>query len=267
LKGAENSKCRIAAFGFTSMVIAASLAFGFIPMLPGAYSDAGVWISGIVIGILMSVAIATSVLANKEGPPSLVWSMANLGLIVPIILAAIFQNEPLRITDILLLGNFILMLWMFKRGMSAAKDFFADNSPRRYAILLIAVFLSNGLLMFGFKVNEIIYPASNKACFVGALYSGAAILFLLSGIRHGLRHLRKCELKWGLMMGISTVAAVLFLQMAMKLPAIVVFPLTQGIALIGGVALMALIYKERINKFKIAGIALGLAIIVQSILR
>jgi len=57
------------------------------------------------------------------------------------------------------------------------------------------------------------------------------------------------------------------LQAAMSLPSIVVFPITQGIALIGGIVLMALIYKERINIFKVVGIILGLAVLLQSIFR
>jgi len=271
LKGAQNAECRIVPFGTVSMTLAALLAFAFIPVVQGSYSILGGWILGVVLGFLMSSAIASAILANREGPPSLVWCMANLGLIVPIALAAIFQNEPLRVSDTFLLGNFTLMLWMFKRGMRVAGDFSDGHSrPWRYVILLVVVFLCNGLLMFGFKLNEMLYPALNKACFVAAFYSGASMAFLLSGVflkRHAGLHPRTCELKWGAMTGVFTVSAVLFLQAAMCLPAIVVFPIVQGIALIGGVVLMALIYKERINKFKAVGIALGFAMIIQSILR
>jgi multidrug transporter EmrE-like cation transporter len=68
-------------------------------------------------------------------------------------------------------------------------------------------------------------------------------------------------------MGASTIAAVFLLQLAISLPAIVVFPVAQGIALIGGVVLMALIYKERINKFKVIEAILGLMVIIQAVFR
>jgi hypothetical protein len=198
--------------------------------------------------------------------------MANLGLIVPIVLAAIFHNEPLRMTDMFLIGNFILMLWMFKHGMSIANDFSDNAHPWRYIALLIAVFLCNGLLMFGFKLNEMLHPA-NKACFVAAFYCGACMVFILTWwtfwfLNRGcLILLRACELKWGVLMGASTIAAVFLLQLAISLPAIVVFPVAQGIALIGGVVLMALIYKERINKFKVIEAILGLMVIIQAVFR
>ena len=155
--------------------------------------------------------------------------------------------------------------------MNTAEDFSVKGHILRYIILLMAVFFSNGLLMFGFKLNEMLYPSASKACFVAAIYSGATIVFLLGGVflyRHNnLWHLQKCELKWGIAMGICTIASVLLLQAAMSLPAIVVFPIAQGIALIGGITLMAFVYKERINKFKATGIVLGLIVLLQAIFR
>lgn len=69
------------------------------------------------------------------------------------------------------------------------------------------------------------------------------------------------------MLGGSIGVTQILMQAAMGLPAVIVFPLVQGLSLLGGVLLLSLIYREKFNWAKLAGVGFGLAVIVLSILR
>ena len=78
---------------------------------------------------------------------------------------------------------------------------------------------------------------------------------------------RRSELWTGLLVGIATGAAVLLLLPAMGLPAAVAFPVIQGISLLGGVLLTAVVFRERLNWRKGSGLLLGLALILLAVWR
>jgi len=194
-----------------------------------------------------------------------------MGLLIPIGLAFL-MGESLRWTDAIMLLVFGLMLSAFHRGIAKADD--AINTRLWiYGLLLLAVFLGNGLLMFCFKLNQLLFPGANKASLLVAMYGSGFILFVLfSVIRHrpwrgiGSKTLIG-EVKWGVMLGAAISITQILMQSAMSLPAIIVFPLVQGLSLIGGVGLMAYVYREKLNVFKIIGIISGLIVVILSVLR
>lgn len=254
-------------FGTVFMGTAALCSLAVIPVFPGMRSIFWSWSLGAGMGLIFIAGLMFTFQANKEGPPSIVWLMVNMGLIVPIALMAIFYHEPLYLSDLLLMGTFILMLWLFRQGISTAGDF-SGGRPLYYVLLLILVFLTNGLLMFGFKLNQILYPAASKASFLASLYGSGCLLFLaVAYARHRGRLSQFHDLKWGMAAGIANVLANLFLQGAMSLPAVVAFPIMQGLSLLGGVILTGCLYRERLNGFKALGIIAGLAVVLQAVLR
>jgi len=270
MKGAQNAECRTVWFGGFGNGIALLLSLSFLPFFTGPWAVGGVWLIGIMLGGLFCAAIMLNVLANVMGPPSVAWSMANMGLLVPVVLAW-FMGEMLCRTDLMMLAAFLLMLAAFQRGMTTAKDSIKTR-PWLYGLLLAAVFLVNGLLMFCFKLNQLLFPAANKASLLVAMYGSGFFLFSLMVLRS--RHSRRSriavsgsEMKWGVMLGAAISITQILMQSAMSLPAIIVFPLVQGLALIGGVGLMAYVYRETLNYFKIIGIIFGLIVIVLSVTR
>ena len=78
---------------------------------------------------------------------------------------------------------------------------------------------------------------------------------------------RKPEWSWGLFFGFMLAATQVLMQLSMKLPAAIVFPNVQGGSLLGGVLLMAFIFKEKLNLWKAAGILLGCLVIILSVVR
>ncbi|NLF19653.1 MAG: hypothetical protein GX595_20675, partial [Lentisphaerae bacterium] len=69
------------------------------------------------------------------------------------------------------------------------------------------------------------------------------------------------------MAGMCSGLGMLLLLHGMSLPAVVAFPVSLGIALIGGVALTAILYRERLNTGKAVGWILGLILIVLVVTR
>jgi drug/metabolite transporter (DMT)-like permease len=102
-KGAQSENCRIYSFGVIGSGIACFSSLACIPFFEGPSNIAGVWIIGIVMGILFFAAMALGVYANSKGPPSITWSITNMGLLVPIAMTALFFGEALHPLDYLLL--------------------------------------------------------------------------------------------------------------------------------------------------------------------
>jgi multidrug transporter EmrE-like cation transporter len=273
-KGAQSGNCRIFSFGVIGSGIACFSSLACIPFFAGPSNITGVWIIGIVMGILFFAAMALGVYANSKGPPSITWSITNMGLLVPIAMTALFFGEALHRLDYLLLTFFILMLVSFHRGIAKAKDVSIIN-PFGYAMLMVAVFFVNGFLMFCFKLNSIYFPEANKACLLVAMYGCGFLLFTLAMLFHRQRNIRGRnigifqfpELKWGIISGVSIGITQILMQEAMELPAIVSFPVIQGLSLLGGVALTSYIYHENFNIQKTAGVTLGLAVVLLSVAR
>lgn len=271
MKGAQNANCRTAWFGSVATGIACLLSMALLPFFSGPCDSGGVWLIGIALGCLFCTVIVLGVLANSMGPPSLAWSMANMGLLIPIGLAFL-MGESLRWTDAIMLLVFGLMLSAFHRGIAKADDAI-NTRPWIYGLLLLAVFLGNGLLMFCFKLNQLLFPAANKASLLVAMYGSGFILFVLFSVIwhrpwHGIGSKTFLgEVKWGVMLGAAISITQILMQSAMSLPAIIVFPLVQGLSLIGGVGLMAYVYREKLNVFKIIGIISGLIVVILSVLR
>ena len=53
----------------------------------------------------------------------------------------------------------------------------------------------------------------------------------------------------------------------MRLPTVVVLPLTQGIGLLGGIILTTVLFRERLHPLKIIGLLVGILVLTTSIFR
>jgi hypothetical protein len=272
IKGAQHANSRPATFGSIASGIA-FLSFGLsLPFFKGSSDVTGAWIIGAVLGILSFASITMGIYANAKGPPSIAWSIANMGLLVPIAISAFYFGETLHAVDYLLLMFFILMLVFFHRGIARAKDI-SNIHPLGYGMLLLAVFMVNGLLMFCFKLNAIYFPEANKMCLLVATYGSSFLLFTAMMFfqrrkqwpEENIWVFPKNEVKWGMGLGISIGITQILMQESMVLPAIVSFPVIQGISLLGGVAFTSYIYHEIFNIQKTVGVILGLIVVLLSI--
>jgi multidrug transporter EmrE-like cation transporter len=212
-------------------------------------------------------AIPIMIAANRVSPPSLVWAMANMGLLLPIVGSSVFLHEPLRPLDAVVLALFAGMLAAFQRGTRAAGD--AHSASRtKLVLLLAAVWAVNGLLMLAFKINGAWFPEHASGRLSAVMYATAALLALSQhrGLR-GLGAIRSGEWRWGSLAGLASGTSILRLLPTMRLPAGVAFPIIQGASLLSGCLLTALAFREHLNCWKLAAITLGLAVLLLAVVR
>jgi hypothetical protein len=267
LKGAEQHQCRPRGYGLVQLGLATVLSLAVALAQGAAWSGLGMWGLGVGAGVLMYAAIPIMIAANRVSPPSLVWAMANMGLLVPIAGSALFLHEPLRPLDAVMLSLFALMLTAFHRGTQAARDM--PRESRTTSVLLLAGVLAvNGLLMLAFKLNGVCFPGQASSRLSVVMYATATLLALVQfrGWRV-LAEIQACEWRWGSGAGIASGTSILLLLPTMKLPAGLVFPVVQGASLLGGTLLTAWVFRERLNRWKLAAVVLGLAVLVVAVKR
>ena len=266
IKGAQSASCRTAYYGAAGCAVGLCCAALLLPFLPGDCRCAGAWGVGAAGGLCFAGATALNVLANRMGPPSAAWSMANMGLLVPVALGWCRGERP-EVQDFLMLLAFALMLAALNRGTAAERET-GGAAGWKYGAVLALVLLVNGLVMLTIKWNQWAYPEANKAVMLCASYAAAGLCFALqAALRHGGLRPSARECRWGALFGFALAATQVFMQLAMGLPAAVVFPVVQGGSLLGGALLMAAVFHERMNAWKAAGCLLGCLVIALSVMR
>jgi len=266
VKGAEHHGCSPAKIGALSLTTGGLVALIVAWTQTGSWLDWRLWMLGVPTGVLCYACIKTMMRANGLGPPSLPWAMANLALVVPIALSALFLKEPLCWIDGVELAAFGGMLTAFVLGSSHAKDVAIGNRGR-LILLLTLILVFNGFLMFGFKLNSLLPAEVNHSALPLVMYASGSLLSWMDELRKPRRKYLLREICWGGGMGIGNGTAILLLLVAMKLPAVVAFPIVQGVSFLGGICVTAVIFKEHLNRWKITGIILGLAVILLSVWR
>ena len=265
-KQIERAGCRPAAMPVFFLGTVALVAAAALPFVHGNWGDHGLWALALAMGLLYVMALLTMIGANQVCPPSLVWSLVNLALVVPIVLAPVLLHEAWRAVDGLLVTAFIATVWLMQRGMGNTGEVARAHGMRVW-LLLSGVFISNGLLMLGFNLKAQYWPQVGAVPFTVLVFGSGAVLGLLIGNHARRPWATDVEWQWGSAMGVAAAAANLCLLGAVVLPAVVAFPLIQGTALIGGVLLMVALFGERLNADKIGGLCCGGLVLALAMLR
>ncbi len=259
--------CRPMAFSSVFLLTAAALAGWRACCETTAWAAPRLWALGLSMGALLYATLALVVLVNRLGPASISWTLLNLSVLVPILLAPLVIGDPFLRVDILVVALFVLMILAMRRGIALGHDPI-QGSPRVFGLLLAAVFLMNGTFQFGSKLKDTFFP-DGSAAGLATLFYGSGLILALGTHAVQTRGLRFTRGEWlaGLMAGACSGIGNLLLLHGMSLPVIVAFPVTLGIALIGGVALTAVFYHERLNTSKVVGWILGLILLVLVVAR
>jgi multidrug transporter EmrE-like cation transporter len=266
-KMAGASQCRPMAFAAVFLLVATLLAGGRALVETTAWTDPRLWGLGGAMGLLLYGTLALVVRVNRLGPASISWTLLNLSILIPILLAPLLLGEAFLAVDGLLVVLFFLMLLALRRGMHGEPES-VQGPARAFWPLLLAVFLMNGAFQFGSKLKDTFFGEGSAAGLAMIFYGSGLLLALLT---HAVqtRGLRFTPQEWGigtLAGACSGIGNLLFLN-GMSLPVIVAFPVTQGIALVGGVVLTAVVYKERCNPAKALGLFLSLVVLLLAVLR
>lgn len=266
-KMAERWQCRpsvfILVFAITGGVFAGIKAFSE----PTTWLDPKLWLLGIAMGLLFDLAIYFIMQANRLGPASVSWTVLNLGLLVPIIVSPFILHETVLWLDPIIIVLFVAMLLVFARGMKNSGEV-EVGQQKRHILMLLGVFLSQGLFLLGNKIKYLLFQDANTAGLTFIVYlSGALVVLSFILIKEKRFTISGSEWKAGVLTGVCNSLGVILLLSAMSLPSTIVFPLSAAIALLGGVFLTSLIYGEKLNRMKIIAVILGLAALGLAVFR
>lgn len=262
-KIADHHQCRTSAFSRLLFTGAGACSLLVAMLNHTRWTDWRLWALGIGGGILFYLVLLLLMPAYRLGPPSVVWIVVNLGLLVPIFFARILFGEPLYwYVDSVLLGAFVLMLLAFQRGMAQASET-TRSTGTLFLFALIGVFLANGLLLTVPKVQAVLFDGKDSYGYLAIFYfSGALFTLVIDLFRRESLKPTAWEWKAGVLSGISGGIGMLLFMTATRLPAAVQYSLNGGVSLLGGVVLTAFIYRERINLMKITGLLLGTLMLI-----
>jgi multidrug transporter EmrE-like cation transporter len=258
-KQAQRQACRPEVIPVLMLGTVALVSAAAVPWAPGSWGDPVLWGLAAAMGLLYVAALHAMLVANRTCPPSLVWALANLALVVPVVAAPLFLDEPWQGLDGLLIAAFVAMLACFRRGLAHSGE--ATRAPwAQVRWPLAAVFLTNGLLMLGYKLEVRYWPEVGAVPFLVMTFGSGALLGLVARYR-ATAAIRRAEWRWGLGMGLAATVANLCILGAVVLPAAVAFPLVQGTGLVGGTVLMVWHFREPMNRAKWLGLACGLLVL------
>jgi drug/metabolite transporter (DMT)-like permease len=267
-KVADHYRCRTAGFArimFVTSGLICVIVAGVVEQT--AWGDWRLWALGLSAGVMFFLVLLLLMPAYRLGPASVVWIVVNLGTLVPILLSPLFHERLYWFFDPLLLGLFVLMLLAFQRGMAQAKET-TPATGMLFLLVLLAVFLTNGILLAAPKWQSIMFDGANRLGYLAIFYLGGAASTLVADLlrKESLPPTRN-EWKAGLLGGVSGAVGMLLFMAVIRLPAAVVYAANGGVSLLGGVLLTTLIYRERLNALKITGLALGLIVLLTAVLR
>lgn len=266
-KFAERHNCRALPFIVVFNAIAAGVSALQLLYAHTQWNNPRMWLLSISLGALLYTAIRLLTFLNTIGPATISWTIVNLSLIVPIFLSQIIFHEKTSLIDLLLLIFFALMLKLFESGAEAAGEL--AHGKRFIFILSISIlFLINGTYQFGIKIMQYSLPPNSEIATGIVLYATASIIALIFYFqKYGFSSFRRKEVQAGAYAGLFSGAGLAFMMAAVSLPAMILFPITQGIAMLGGIILTATIYRESLHPKKIFGFAVGLIMLTTAIFR
>lgn len=268
-KYADMKQCRSAQFTFVLSLCAAGITFIKSFTETSMWDDPVLWGLGASMGGVIVVGIFVLMAANRLGPVYSSWTVVNVSFLLAIFLSAILLQEQLLCVDSINLMIFGGTLYLFLRGMRAESGT-AKSVSHTYLHLfaLLGVFLTNGLVAFASKLKYTFWGDANTSALPTVFYLVSALItWVMIQRKHGRLEISKDEWAAGALGGLlMSLGTILFLT-AMSLPAAAVFPITQGTSLTAGVALTTLIAKERLNRWMVLGVLVGLLLLFAVIYR
>jgi drug/metabolite transporter (DMT)-like permease len=231
------------------------------------FSDGGFHIStqsflfAIFLGYLFAATFIVMSKAIKQAGTALATVSSRLSILIPVIFSILFFNE--KPSPIMIIGFALTLVTFFFFYISLKVRNGQNNSSNtnKYKYLIL-VFIGIGLVDLSLKTFDYFFDPKEKPAFVFIIFFSAFIYTLINLLRNKIKF-ESSTFKLGIILGIVNALAVNFLLLAIKeLPAIVVFPV-QNVGVIVFTSVMAyLIWKEKINKYGLIAIAIGIFAII-----
>ncbi|MHB0895955.1 MAG: hypothetical protein ACYC1A_00220 [Spirochaetales bacterium] len=220
---------------------------------------------GMAFGIVFVTIVYSYMKAMETGPLSFSVLALSFGIVLPIVYGSLFWNESISLIQIagliLLFATFILFAGSLKIS--------AFPGRRLWIVFCLLTFIGNGIGMIlvkshqlttgGMQVRELLLVAFSTAAMLSLILLCAALL------RKGkIGHLFKANfaaLAFGA--GITTALGnYLSVYLNSRLPGIIQFPVSNGGVALASTVFSWIIFKEKINRRGLLGLATGISALV-----
>lgn len=217
-----------------------------------------VWALGIVAGLSQAACINLTPLALRRGPLSAYWGATMLAFIPVLVYAAVALHEPFKPLHWPMLGAALLAI-----GAAAFGTQGGEGSPTRrrravdkliFAVLLVAILLLNGAASVFVKAMA---AQNSQAGSVLDQYRGGFFMLLYLGVvavtglqialDRSLRPSLAPTLWLSIGMTAGSLGATCLLVVGARYPAVIFFPVSSIVAILGASLAGVWIFRERIG--------------------
>ena len=222
----------------------------------------------VLLATLMAGSLAlctySNLMALKNGTMVLASLFSMAGAFIPCVVSAILFNEPLTKVQII---SFLVFLYAACLLVDCSREIYIDFNKKTLLLLLLSM-TSNGCIMLSQKMFTFYVSDGNAMVFNFLAFALSAVfsllLFLLLQKKYPLSstpqktHIDPNVIRYGLVLAatillisqISTTATA-------TIPSVILFPVSDGGGMLICAVVSAVVFKEKITRKSILGLALG----------
>ena len=212
---------------------------------------------GIIAGILFVAGLVTMQSSIAANGAILTSAFSKLGLVVPLLISAIFLGDRIRVLQIPGIILIFVSFWLILLDKDSVKQNLSDISPGK-PVLLLAVLLACGFADAMAKVFEHVGKREEDQLYFLILFTAAALItgcLLLAEYKKTGKKISGKEFLTGILIGIPNYfSSVLLLQALTGLPSFIVYPCFSAGTLLLVTVIGAACFKERPGKRAWAGL-------------
>ena len=215
---------------------------------------------GLILGLLFVLSFFAFTRAVSLAGTALATVSSRLSVIVPLVFSIIIFKEDPTMNQIIGMLLALVTIYLFYLSIKNTNNS-SQNNKIKY-LYLLAVLIGIGINDFSMKIFQQTYSEVEKPYFLFSIFF-SAFLYSLFYIKFAKIKLEKNTIIKGAILGVPNVYSTIFLIGALtQLPAVLVFPLTNiGIIILTAI-LATVIFKERLNRYGIYSLMLGLISII-----
>ncbi|NMA83423.1 MAG: EamA family transporter [Epulopiscium sp.] len=255
---------------FTGMI---AIAFGLWGLYQPMQISKETIYFGTIFGILFIATIATYYYAMQTGPLSYTTFFYSTSMLIPSLAGILVWKEELSGTIILGMVLFLAAFY-FISVHGSEKGTEESNKNKKWMILCFSSWLLNGSLSVVVKTQQTILKGTESTEMMMASFAAACIvsliayLFLLfinkeqKAMKQEIRNMTSSTIPLLAVALGSGAGNVIVTYLSSRVPSAYLFPFTLGGMMVGVTLYSVIFLKEKINKFGIIGILLGIIAMV-----
>lgn len=213
--------------------------------------------------VCYSAALLGTTVAIASGPLSISALIQSYALIIPTFYGILFLNEPVKLT--MITGFLLLVISLFAVNYIKGENS-SQKISKKWIIAIIFAFIGNGMCSTVQKIQQVASGGKYKnELMIGALIITALMLFPISLLseKNKIKPSFKKGWFWAVACGIANgIVNLLVLILGGRIPVSLLFPIISAGSIILSSAISILIYKEKLTKIQLTGVAIGVVSIV-----